>query len=92
MSKPSFRRKAQRATLAALGHKARELVKSHTINETLALMPELSRATLYRAMNLSVEFSARYKSAVMEYDAEQQTVDPLAEYNERKFGVDPLLL
>lgn len=64
MPKPLFRRQAQRDALIAVGHEARELVKTLTINECLALYPKLSRATLYRAMRLSAEHA-------------QSAVDPL---------------
>ena len=52
MKTQAFRRQSQRDALAALGARALELVKTHTINETLALLPGVSRATLYRAMRV----------------------------------------
>jgi len=41
------------------------LVQTHTIKDTLALLPGISRATLYRAMRLSLDKAAKDTSEAM---------------------------
>jgi hypothetical protein len=49
----SSRRQAQRDRLADIGDQARVLVRTLTIDQTLAQLPTTSRASLYRAIKLS---------------------------------------
>lgn len=72
MPKPINRRQAQRDALTAIGDEARELVKVHTINQVLSVFPGRSRATLYRAMRLSVDKEAKALS-----NATRAARDPL---------------
>lgn len=72
MLKPLGRRQARRDTLTAIGDEARELVKRYTIEQVLGVYPDLSRATLYRAINLSIDREAKVRS-----DALRAISDPL---------------
>jgi len=65
MPKHYYRRQATRDMLALIGDKARILVRTHTVRETLALLPGISRATLYRAMRLSLDKAAKDTSEAM---------------------------
>lgn len=75
-----MRRTVQRTLLLVDGHKALALIQDgKTINDLLMVIPG-SRARLYRAM------------AAASAQVRHLAVDPLTEYNKRKFGSDPLLL
>jgi hypothetical protein len=65
MLKHYYRKQAKRYALAAIGDRARILVQTHTIKDTLALLPGISRATLYRAMRLSLDKAAKDTSEAM---------------------------
>lgn len=68
----------RRTRLIADGRRALELRERGMAPESMMLLLETSRPRLYRAM-----------AACRTLDA--TAAEPLAEYNERKFGVDPLL-
>lgn len=80
MANDYFRRHSRRQELIALGYEALEITKTRTIRQALLEIPQLSRATLYRAMHAAIDDKAKVQSLEMAGAARTQAdadVDPL---------------